>query len=255
MRIMSAIHLFGGEKGGVGKTLTDKTFVQYHIDKKLEFVAFETDRSAPDVAKAYGNVIGIETAIFSESLEHEDSPNKIYNTALEKPVIVNLSASSLQPVINWIRKQDLLELAAEEGVQFYFWFVCSGEVESVELLHKSLIEFGKEIPHILVKNWGMTSDWSLLEVQKKDVEKDKETSTTRKLIELPKLLKQLDVKVCDFPEFVGRSTCNRIRDNHLSLGYARSTQEFSSIERQRVKKFLRLAYSAFESVGVLLSVQ
>lgn len=252
---MPEIHLFGGEKGGVGKTLANKTFVQYHLDKELDFVAYETDRSAPDVAKAYSDIVGVETAIFSESIEHEDSPNKIYNAALERPVIVNLSASSLQPVINWIRKQDLLELAAEEGVKFYFWFVCSGEVESVELLHRSLKEFGEEIPHILVKNWGMTSDWSLLEVQKKDVEKEKETSTTKKLVELPKLIRQLDVKVCDFPEFVGRSTCIKIRDNHLSLGYARETKDFSSIERQRVKKFLRLAYEAFESVGVLPGAQ
>ena len=252
---MAAIHVFGGEKGGVGKTLANKTFVQYHIDNKSDFVAVETDRSAPDVAKAYDSEIGVQTAIFSESIEHEDSPNKIYNAALEKTVIVNLAASSLQPVINWIRKQDLLELAVDEGVQFYFWFVCSGEVESVELLHKSLKEFGKEIPHILVKNWGMTSNWDLLEVQKEDTERDKESSTTKKLVELPRMLKQLDVQVCDFPEFVGKSTCNKIRDNHLSLGYARETQEFSSIERQRVKKFLRQAYEAFEGVGVLPNVK
>ena len=39
------IHLIGGEKGGVGKSLMARVLAQYLIDRQLPFLGFDTDRS------------------------------------------------------------------------------------------------------------------------------------------------------------------------------------------------------------------
>ena len=42
---MSHIHFVGGEKGGVGKSLTARLLAQYFIDRNMPIVGFDTDRS------------------------------------------------------------------------------------------------------------------------------------------------------------------------------------------------------------------
>jgi hypothetical protein len=42
---MNKIHLIGGEKGGVGKSVVARVAAQYMIDKSIPFVGFDTDRS------------------------------------------------------------------------------------------------------------------------------------------------------------------------------------------------------------------
>jgi len=42
---MSTIHLIGGEKGGVGKSVVARLLAQYMIDHEIPFIGFDTDRS------------------------------------------------------------------------------------------------------------------------------------------------------------------------------------------------------------------
>jgi cellulose biosynthesis protein BcsQ len=38
------IHLIGGEKGGVGKSVVARLLAQYLIDRQMPFLGFDTDR-------------------------------------------------------------------------------------------------------------------------------------------------------------------------------------------------------------------
>ena len=51
--IMANIHLIGGEKGGVGKSLVAHVLAQYFIDREIPFVAFDTDRSHGALMRFY----------------------------------------------------------------------------------------------------------------------------------------------------------------------------------------------------------
>ncbi|WP_411726246.1 hypothetical protein [Methyloglobulus sp.] len=42
---MVSIHLIGGEKGGVGKSVVARLLAQYMIDHEIPFIGFDTDRS------------------------------------------------------------------------------------------------------------------------------------------------------------------------------------------------------------------
>jgi hypothetical protein len=231
------IHLVGGEKGGVGKSFVCRALVQYFLDlpSSPPFVVFDTDRSNPDVLRTYQGSVSCKVAIFSEGERYEDTANAIYNAAQNKSVIVNLPAQVFIPVKQWIEANELLTIAPDDNIHFIHWFVSDGGFDSFKLLEKSLTAFGKAIPHILVKNFGRNDDWS-------SVEED---------AHLQELLHQFQVRIIDFPKFIGAADRNRIDAESFSFGKAREHKKFGSIARQRVKRFLREAYTAFESAGVL----
>ena len=41
---MSSLNFIGGEKGGVGKSVTSRLLAQYFIDHSRPFVGYDTDR-------------------------------------------------------------------------------------------------------------------------------------------------------------------------------------------------------------------
>ena len=52
---MANIHLVGGEKGGVGKSVVARILAQYFIDKELPFLGFDTDRSHGSLLRFYAD--------------------------------------------------------------------------------------------------------------------------------------------------------------------------------------------------------
>ena len=237
---MADIHSCGGEKGGVGKSTVCKVMLQYLLDNRISVVGFDTDRSAKDLKKAYDRPgLDIREAIFSEAAEHENAAKEIFNTALETTVLVNLAASSFEPVSSWIRNNELLEISKEEGINFYLWFICDGSVESVGALYRSLQAFGQDISHLVVKNQGRnpSSDWRLI---------DEDTT-------LRGLMKKCRVRELVVPKFFGEEEFKIIRDTSLGFREALESKDlgFGPIERQRIRRFLREAYEALESVEIL----
>ena len=51
---MASINFIGGEKGGVGKSVTARVLAQYFIDKAVPFTGFDTDRSHHSFNRFYG---------------------------------------------------------------------------------------------------------------------------------------------------------------------------------------------------------
>ena len=230
---MATLHTFGGEKGGVGKSFVCRTANQYHIDRGIEFTLFDADRSNPDVKRIYKES-GCREAIFSEKEKYEDKANSIYLSAVEHRTLVNLPAQIFVPFKEWFEKNELFEVAQEDGVTFYHWFVCDGGYDSLKLLYKTLQCFKGRVQHVLVKNWGRCDDWAGL------TDNDHLTG----------LIKDYQVKIVDFPKFIGNADRNDIDAKSLTFGEARTHSAFNSISRQRVKSFLNKAYEAFDSAGV-----
>jgi hypothetical protein len=71
---------------------------------------------------------------------------------------------------------------------------------------------------------------------------------------LQSLMAQYQVRVIDFPKFIGNADRNAIDAASLSFGKAREYEQFGSIGRQRVKRFLREAYEAFDEACAFQSV-
>ncbi len=228
---MSVIHLIDGEKGGVGKSFIARTMIQYGLDRNLSFVAVETDRSNPDVSKVYKDLC--KFAIFSEDEKQADKADRIFEYAIEKPVIVSLPSQVERAVQNWIDRNELLKFADEHGVGFCKWFISNGEYDSLRLFQASLNHYGNQITHILVRNFGLCDEWS-------QVDEDES---------LQKLIKKYKFKVIDFPK-LGHRERYLINQKQLRFDDATKSKDLTVLGRQRVVNFLKSAYSAFDSTEV-----
>ena len=233
---MADIHLFGGEKGGVGKSFVCRTAIDFHLDRGIDCVPFDSDRTNPDVLKIYREKASARGAIFSESPRHADSANAIITTAVDddRRALVNLSGSSLTPLLNWMSKSKFVDIVEQDGGTFYSWFVCSGGVDSLRMFGESVKAFDDRVQHVFVKNFGMSEDWE-------SFERDKP---------LQKLIKKENISVIDFPAFIGNYHRNQVKQLGLSFLQAGELEEFGSVGKQRAKSFYLEAFDQFDEVGV-----
>ncbi len=228
---MPTIHLIDGEKGGVGKSFVTRAMIQYCLDRSFPFVAVETDRSNPDVAGVYKDIC--KYAVLSEDEKQADKADRIFEYAVDKPVIVSLPSQVHRAMKAWIDRNKLLELGDEYKVKFVKWFVCNGEYDSVNLLIASLNCYENRIAHILVRNFGLCDEWS-------QVESDQN---------LQKLIKKYKVKTIDFPK-LGYKERYLINQKRLQFDEAKRHKDLSILGRQRVINFLKSAYTTFDNAGV-----
>src|SRR5277367_5090583 len=75
---MTNIHLIGGEKGGVGKSLVARLLAQYLIDRSIPFIGFDTDRTHGALLRFYA---GYASSVLMDNYESLDA---IVEAASEK---------------------------------------------------------------------------------------------------------------------------------------------------------------------------
>jgi hypothetical protein len=238
---MPVIHLMDGEKGGTGKSWVARTMMQCYIDAgnasgrssdaaNIAFLGIETDRSNPTLSRIYGDYT--RYAIFSENAKFADYADELFDLAMTQHLVVNLPAQVHLSLTRWIRQKGLIEYAAATGVSLVKWFVSDGEKDSLGVFLRSVEEFGTEIPHVFVKNYGRCDEWDYFEAYDS----------------VQAAIQQYKVKVIDFPEL---AVSKRIPINAESMTFAQARQYegFPTLGRHQIVIYLRNAYQAFESTG------
>ncbi|HEY9772147.1 MAG TPA: mobilization protein [Coleofasciculaceae cyanobacterium] len=228
---MAIIHLVDGEKGGVGKSFVTRAMIQYGLDRELSFVAIETDRSNPDVNRVYKEQC--QFAVFSEDEKQAGKADRIFEMAMEQPVIVSLPSQVNRAVTTWIENNQLLEIGQQYDVSFCKWFVTNGEYDSIRLFQASVDYYGEQMTHVLVRNFGLCDEWS-------QVDNDKS---------LQKLITGYGIKVIDFPK-LGYQERYLINQKQLRFDDATRSSDLTVLGRQRVVNFLKTAFAAFDSTEV-----
>ena len=157
---VSKIHLVGGEKGGVGKSMVARLLAQYFIDNKLPFVGFDTDRSHGALMRFYADYASPAVVDRYEALD------SIIETAVEQPgrrVLVDLAAQTHEPLVKWMDESGVLDMADLSGIALHHWHVMDSGRDSVDLLERLLDRFGQRVHYVLVKNELRGDDFGQLE--------------------------------------------------------------------------------------------
>lgn len=131
----SRIHMIGGEKGGVGKSLVSRLLAQYLIDHEVPFTGFDTDRSHGSLMRFYA---GYASPVLADRYEALDA---IVEAAIEAPgrrVLVDLAAQTHDPLVKWMDESGVLDLADMSGVAIHYWHVMDSGKDSVDLLKRLL---------------------------------------------------------------------------------------------------------------------
>jgi len=227
---MSSVHLVGGEKGGVGKSVVARTLAQYFIDKGLSFAALDADNSHGALLRYYADYTR------AVDLEQLDSADQIMDRALgaERSVVVDLPAQSTRYFRRWANSGDVLSFAPQMGVELYFWHVSDGGYDSVRVLEGALEEFRGQLKFVVVKNYGRSQEFEQLEESKAATE-----------------LREQGGHLIDFPGLNSR-TMYMIDGYGASFWAAVNSQDpelaLSPMERQRTKLWLARAYEGIDTV-------
>jgi hypothetical protein len=231
---MARIHLVGGEKGGVGKSLVARLLAQYFIDRSLPFLGFDADRSHGALVRFYA---GYASPVVMDRYESLDT---IVETAAEDPerrILVDLAAQTHEPLVRWIEDSALLDVKDELGLSLAYWHVMDSGRDSVDLLHGLLDRFASRLSYVIVLNQVRGDDFGILD---RSGERERALECGAKFVTLRRLQEAAMTKI-DAHSASFWSAANRAGDNAGGLGL---------LERQRVKTWLKHVYGELDQVGV-----
>lgn len=234
----SKIHLIGGEKGGVGKSLTARLVAQYLIDHEIPFVGFDTDRSHGALLRYYADYA---SPLVPDTYEGLDA---IVESAVEHPgrrVLVDLAAQTQAPLVKWMEDSGVLDLAQDTGIALTYWHVMDAGRDSVDLLGKLLNRFGSRLNYVLVRNELRGDDFSQLD---RSGEQERAQELGAKVIAIRHLhdavAQKIDASNASFWA-AKNNTGNGAGPHGPGLGL---------MERQRLRIWLNHAMSEIGSVGL-----
>jgi hypothetical protein len=231
---MSTIHLIGGEKGGVGKSLLARILAQYLIDHAQAFQAFDADRTHGALLRFYAQYT--QPAL----LDDFHSFDRVVEAAAADPhktVLVDLSAQSFAPLVRWMEDSRVLETASELQLTITYWHVMDAGRDSVELLRLLLDQFEARLPLVLVLNQVRGEQFDLLE---RSGQRARAQQLGAKSMVLQRLadatMQKLDASNTSFWAAVNQSST--------------ASGTLGLLERQRLTVWLKRAYEQIDLVGV-----
>ena len=231
---MAHIHFIGGEKGGVGKSLTARVLAQYMIDKDIPFLGFDTDRSHGALMRFYA---GYASPVVMDSVEALDVIVEAAAEAPDRRILVDLAAQTHDPLVKWMEDTGVVELAAEMGMPIYYWHVMDSGKDSVDLLAKLLDRFGSSLQYVLVRNQVRGNDFSVLE---QSGQQARALDASAKIVTLKKLHDGVIQKID-----AGSSSFWKARTAQVADGGG-----LGLMDRQRVKMWLRDVYTELDNAGL-----
>ena len=231
---MAHIHFIGGEKGGVGKSLTARVLAQYMIDREIPFLGFDTDRSHGALMRFYS---GYASPVVMDRYEALDV---IVEAAAEQPerrILVDLAAQTHEPLVRWMDEVGVINMADEMGMTIHYWHVMDSGKDSVDLLEKLLDRFGTGLKYVLVRNQVRGNDFNTLE---QSGQQARALELGAKIVSIKKLNEAVMNKIdAGSSSFWKAKTSHDSTDGGLGL-----------MDRQRVKMWLRDVYREIDDVGV-----
>jgi hypothetical protein len=231
---MATIHLVGGEKGGVGKSLVARILAQYFIDHGMPFLGFDADRSHAALLRFYSS--------YTSPVEVDDyqSLDRIVELAAaesDRRILVDLAAQTHQPLARWMEDSRLIDLVQQFNISLVYWHVMDNSFDSVELLRRFLDQFGDRMRLVMVLNQIRGERFDLLEASGLRASAEQAGA---KVVVLQRLADSTMHKI----DAESRSFWSAM--NHA----AGADGTLGMLERQRVWVWIKRAYEEIDRIGV-----
>lgn len=159
---MGRIHLVGGEKGGVGKSVLARLLVQYMIDRAVRFAAFDADPVHGALLRYYA---GYAEPVDVHRMEDLDRLVDALDDGCEE-VVLDLAARTEAPLEAWLAAGEVPELLARLDHRIWWWYVLEDGKDSVRLLADRLDRLPERVHLVCVLNRGRGEDFGLFEESK-----------------------------------------------------------------------------------------
>jgi hypothetical protein len=233
-RAMTNIHLIGGEKGGVGKSLVSRLLAQYMIDNNLPFLGFDTDRSHGALLRFYS---GYASPVLIDSYESLDAIVEAAAEVPERRILVDLAAQTQQRLTQWMDDSQLLAVAPELGLHIRYWHVMDAGKDSVDLLKALLDRHATRLNYTLVLNEVRGDDFRILD---QSGEKERAVAMGASVIHIKRLneasMMKIDASSASFWVVANKGEGD--------------TSGLRLLERQRVKVWLKNSFAEVAQPGI-----
>jgi hypothetical protein len=230
---MANIHLIGGEKGGVGKSLVARLLAQYLIDHSVPFLGFDSDRSHGALMRFYA---GFASPVLIDRYESLDAIVEAATEQPERRIVVDLAAQTQEPLTRWMDESQLLQLAPELGLNIRYWHVMDAGRDSVDLLKSLFDRYEARLNYIIVQNQLRGEDFDILKGSG--------------LLERAKAFNASVIAIKRLHE----PSMTKIDSSSSSFWAATQSDDstgikFGILERQRLRSWLRSSYDVIASVN------
>jgi hypothetical protein len=230
---MANIHLIGGEKGGVGKSLVARVLAQYLIDHSIPFLGFDSDRSHGALMRFYA---GYASPVLVDRYESLDAIVEAATDNPERRILVDLAAQTQEPLTRWMDESQLLSLAPELDLNIRYWHVMDNGRDSVDLLQRLFDRYEQRLNYVIVQNQLRGDDFDIL-----------------KSAGLLERAQALNASVIAIKRLHGASM-TKIDAGSNSFWTATQPEDkggmkLGILERQRVRSWLKSAYDAVAQVN------
>lgn len=229
---MTQIHLIGGEKGGVGKSMVARLLAQYFIDHSIPFTGFDADRSHGALLRFYS---GYATPVLVDQYESLDAIVEAATAQPEHRILVDLAAQTGEPLTRWMDESQLLAVAPELNLNIRYWHVMDSGRDSVDQLRQLFDRYQSRLHYVLVQNQLRGADFRIFDesgLAKRAQEYQAGLITIRRLHEASMI--KIDAASSSF------WAATQENDQTTGLGV---------LERQRVMSWLQAAYTALATVN------
>jgi len=231
---MTKIHLIGGEKGGVGKSLVARLIAQYLIDQSIPFIGFDSDRSHGALLRFYS---GYASPLLIDSYESLDFIVEAATERTDRRILVDLAAQTDGRLTQWMEESQLLEVAPDLGLDIHYWHVMDAGKDSTDLLKNLLDRHAARLKYVIVLNEVRGADFRILNASG---EKERASALGARFMPL-KRLQESSMNKIDGSSASFWAIANRGDGDTSGLGL---------LERQRVKSWLKGAYADIAAIGV-----
>jgi hypothetical protein len=230
---MANIHLIGGEKGGVGKSLVARLLAQYFIDHSIGFLGFDSDRSHGALMRFYA---GFASPVLIDSYDSLDAIVEAATQNPERRIVVDLAAQTQAPLTRWMDESQLLELAPELGLHIRYWHVMDAGRDSVDLLRGLLDRYEARLNYVIVQNQLRGEEFDTL---RKSGQLERARTLNASAVSIRRL---------------SDSSMSRIDGASSSFWAATQPEDkgglkLGILERQRVRSWLKNAYESIAAVN------
>jgi hypothetical protein len=227
---MTQIHLIGGEKGGVGKSMVARLLAQYFIDHSLAFTGFDADRSHGALLRFYS---GYASPVMVDQYESLDAIVEAATTDPERRILVDLAAQTGEPLMRWMDESQLLAVAPELNLNIRYWHVMDSGRDSVELLRQLFERYQSRLNYVIVQNQLRGGDFHIFNESGLAAQAQ---SLNAGVITLRRLHESTMIKI----DAASSSFWAATQDDDKTLGL---------LERKRLKSWLESAYAAIATVN------
>lgn len=231
---MARLVLVTGDKGGVGKSFTARSLLDWYLSQGKQVQAFDTDRTNSTLFRFYGE----DASVRQIDVENPGDLDELLNTLgklseenAEDVILLDCAARTLDAFLKWMTEIDFMNLKRELRFAMTLAFVLGPEKDCITILKDVASQFGSEVDYVVIKNLARSSNFDLYE-----------NSNTRKL-----LLEDLKASELELPALLEKTTLLLDRYN-LGFAKALSHQAVQLADRSRIKGFRSRVGGSFQEV-------